>query len=243
MRVQAVFLDLDGTLLDYEGVAWAQTVRAVCAAIRRPGDGLDPDALFAVYTRICLSYFRAADGTADHVADGYAVWRSLWRQALAECGCTDDAIADKAVVAYAADRAARYRLFSDVLPALAQLRAQVTALVLITNGPGSTQRHKAEATGLTDLMDAVIISGEAGTAKPDPAIFSLAAQAAGVPLAAAWHVGDSLTSDIAGARNAGLGAGVWLNRSAVPYPSAVDPAAARPHYEITALTELPGLIG
>ncbi len=248
MRAQAVFLDLDGTLLDYDGAAWAQTVRAVCAAIHRPGDGLDPETLFSVYTGISARYFRAAEATGERVADGHAIWRGHWQQALAECGCTEESTADAAVAAYDADRRDRYKLFGDVLPTLAQLRERVAALVLITNGPGSTQRHKATATGLTDLLDAVIISGEAGTTKPGPAIFALAAAAVDVPLAAAWHVGDSLASDIAGARNAGLGAGVWLNRNGAARPAGQEPGQAspadpRPDYEIASLSELPALLG
>lgn len=246
MQAQAVFLDLDGTLLNYGDADWAATVRAVCGIVCGPGDGPDdrpdPEALFASYTRISSTYFRAAEASHEQVSDGHAIWRGLWWQALVECGCTDRTIADTAVAAYAADRAARYELFSDVLPTLALLRERVSSLVLITNGPGSTQRHKVDATGLTSLLDAVIISGEVGTAKPDPAIFELAAQAAGVAPAAAWHVGDSLASDVAGARNASLGAGVWLNRGAVAHPGGTDPAAARPHHEIVTLAELPGLL-
>jgi putative hydrolase of the HAD superfamily len=243
MQVRAIFLDLDGTLLNYDGAAWAGTVRAVCSVLRRADHGvsLDADALFTVYTRISSAYFRAAEAPHEQHADGHAIWRELWRQALAECGCDDGAMADAAVAAYEADRAVRYELFADVLPTLAQLRELVSSLVLITNGAGSTQRHKAEATGLTSLLDAVIISGEAGVAKPDPAIFMVAARAAGVPPAAAWHVGDNLTADVAGARNAGLGAGVWLNRQAAAHPGAS--VAPQPHYEITSLTELAGLLG
>jgi putative hydrolase of the HAD superfamily len=243
MQVRAIFLDLDGTLLNYDAAAWAGSVRAVCSALQQAdgGAGLDADALFATYTEISSAYFRAAEAKHEHQADGHAIWRELWRQALAECGCDGGAMTDTAVAAYEADRALRYELFADVLPTLAQLREHVTSLVLITNGAGSTQRHKAEATGLTSLLDAVIISGEAGAAKPDAAIFMLAASAAGVPPEAAWHVGDNLAADVAGARNAGLGAGVWLNRPAAAHPG--DDVAPRPHYEITTLTELPALLG
>jgi putative hydrolase of the HAD superfamily len=243
MQVRAVFLDLDGTLLNYDNAAWAATVRAVCSVLRQADHalGLDADELFTAYTRLSWAYFTKAETSREQHADGHAVWRELWRQALAECRCDDAAMADTAVAAYAADRAARYELFGDVLPALAQLRELVSGLVLITNGLGSTQRHKAEVTGLTGLLDAVIISGEAGVAKPDPEIFMLAASAAGVPLEAAWHVGDNLATDVAGARNAGLGAGVWLNRPAAAHPGAG--VAPRPRYEITSLTELPGLLG
>jgi putative hydrolase of the HAD superfamily len=242
LQVQAIFLDLDATLLNYDNAAWAATVRAVCSALRQADHGadLDAEALFATYTRISSAYFLNADTSPERHADGHAIWRELWRQALAGCGRDDGATADAAVAAYEADRAVRYELFGDVLPTLAHLRERVTSLVLITNGPGSTQRHKAEATGLTSLLDAVIISGETGVAKPDPAIFMLAARAAGVPPEAAWHVGDSLTSDVAGARNAGLGAGVWLNRAAASHPG--TRVAPQPHYEIASLTELPGLL-
>jgi putative hydrolase of the HAD superfamily len=239
MRAQAVFLDLDGTLLDYPEAAWADTVRAVTGQLAAPpAHGLDPDRLTSAYMEISGRHFRAAEAAGDAPADGHAIWRNLWAEALTECGQTDDALATRAVEAYERERGARYRLFGDVRPTLERLRELVGALVLITNGPGSTQRHKADATGLTALVDAVVISGEAGVSKPDPAIFRLAAQAAGVPLVAAWHVGDSLTSDIAGAVNSGLGAGVWLNRAGAGRPA----AAPRTDYEIASLGQLPGLL-
>lgn len=240
MRVQAVFLDLDGTLVNYPEAAWAATVRAVCGELSAVDLGLDPDELFTVYTRISTRYFTAAEASREQTADGHAIWRGLWQAALTECGSTDEAGADIAVAAYERDRAARYELFADVLPMLAQLRERVDALALITNGPGSTQRHKVEATGLTRLLDAVIISGEVGVAKPDAAVFALAAAAVDVPMAAAWHVGDSLSSDVAGARNARLGAGVWLDRTGARESSAAaDPP---PDYAITSLAELPALL-
>lgn len=237
MGTGAIFLDLDGTLLDYDQAAWAASVRAVCAGLGLPGH-MDTERLAEIYTEISSRHFRAAEVTGDAPADGHAIWRALWAEALAECGCPDDALAARAVTLYETERAARYRLFADVLPTVARLRQQVRALVLITNGPGSTQRHKAVATGLADLLDAVIISGEAGVAKPERGIFEIAAQAAGVPLGAAWHVGDSLASDVAGAVNANLGAGVWLNRTGAALPEGV-----RPDYEIASLAELPALLG
>ncbi|MGH9017220.1 MAG: HAD family hydrolase, partial [Acidimicrobiales bacterium] len=90
------------------------------------------------------------------------------------------------------------------------------------------------------LLDAVLISGEFGVAKPDPAIFAAAAAAAGVPLDAAWHIGDSLISDVAGARIACLGAGVWLNRTGAVHPG--ETVAPHPDYEIASLAGLPALL-
>ena len=237
MRTQAVFLDLDATLLDYPRPAWEESVRAVAAGLPLP-DGVDRERLALVYTEVSTRHFLAAEQTGEAPADGHGIWRELWREALAEFGCGDDGLAELAVTTYEIARAAGYRLYADVLPTLAELRQRVSALVLITNGPGTTQRHKADALGLDALLDAVIVSGEVGVSKPDPGIFEIAGRAAGVPLAAAWHVGDSLASDVAGAANARLGAGVWLNRSGATRPD----GAPRPDYEIGSLRDLSGLL-
>jgi putative hydrolase of the HAD superfamily len=237
MRTEAVFLDLDATLLDYPGAAWSASVHAVCAALPLPAD-VDRDRLGRIYTEVSTRHFLIAEQTHEAPADGHAIWRDLWQETLAESGCDADGLAEQAVTTYEAERAARYRLYDDVLPTLAELRRRVGALVLITNGPGTTQRHKVDATGLDTLLDAVIISGEAGVSKPDPGIFALAGRAAGVPLAAAWHVGDSLASDVAGAANASLGAGVWLNRTGAALPD----DAPHPDHQIVSLAELPALL-
>jgi hypothetical protein len=113
MRVRAVFLDLDGTLLDYGDARWADTVRAVCTTLAVAGAGLDPDALFTAYTAISSQYFRAAGSqttgsqtTGSQAAGGPAAERSLWSRALATCGCPDGTVADSALAAYASERAA-----------------------------------------------------------------------------------------------------------------------------------------
>ena len=49
-----------------------------------------------------------------------------------------------------------------------------------------------------------------------PQIFDLALRELCVGARDAWHVGDSLASDVAGARNAGLAGAVWLNRADHP---------------------------
>jgi HAD superfamily hydrolase (TIGR01549 family) len=169
-------------------------------------------------------------------ADGFGIWRELWRQALVDCGASDAAVLDEAVRHYVDGRTARYRLFADGLPAITELRRRVERLALITNGPADTQQHKIDVVGLARHFDAVVISGAAGVAKPDPAIFELAAAQLGVPLSATWHVGDSLESDVAGALNAHLGGAVWLNRSGV-HGTAARPPAAR-HFEIASLASL-----
>ncbi len=82
-------------------------------------------------------------------------------------------------------------------------------------------------------FDAIVISGETRVAKPDRAAFRLALDALALEPAEVWHIGDSLTKDVAGAKGAGLTA-VWLNRNGVARHGS-DPEA---DLEIRSLTEL-----
>jgi HAD superfamily hydrolase (TIGR01509 family) len=86
-----------------------------------------------------------------------------------------------------------------------------------------------DRTGLTPLLDGIVISAEVGAAKPDPAIFERALAVAGARAEEAVHVGDTPDVDVAGALAAGLRA-IHLDRSGA------DPQAT------TSLTGLPGLV-
>ncbi len=89
--------------------------------------------------------------------------------------------------------------------------------LVVTNGTVRQQERKLRHTGLAGHVAGWVISEGAGVRKPDPRVFRLAAEQAGLPLAGAWVVGDSAEADIGGARNAGLPS-VWLHRDrAWPY--------------------------
>jgi HAD superfamily hydrolase (TIGR01549 family) len=241
--VHAIFLDLDGTLLDYDDDAWLSTVRRVCETLAPEFPDLDAPALAKVYPPICLGYWRSFEGGVVRgpdgaPTDGVAIWREHWQEALDAVGCRTPGVADRAVAHYRADRKARYRLYADAVDTLAALRPAVTALALITNGPVDTQQDKIVAADLERWFDAVVISGELGVAKPEPAIFQAAANRVGVPVDGAWHIGDSLLNDVGGAYRAGLGAAVWINRDGGAGPTQ-GPA---PHLEIRSLRELIPLV-
>jgi len=62
----------------------------------------------------------------------------------------------------------------------------------------------SDGLGLTRLVDFLVISAEAGIRKPDPRIFHLALEKAGVGPHEALHVGDLPEEDAEGARRAGV---------------------------------------
>lgn len=96
------------------------------------------------------------------------------------------------------------RLSPDAILVLDRLRIAGLRLGIVTNGYASLQRRKARQHGLDRAVDFLLISEEAGAHKPEPSIFALALAHAGVAADQALFVGDTLDSDIVGARNAGL---------------------------------------
>jgi putative hydrolase of the HAD superfamily len=105
----------------------------------------------------------------------------------------------------------RFRPYPEVPGVLAELGDMGIARVVVSNWDVSL-REVLDRTGLTALLDGIVISAEVGAAKPDPAIFASALTVAGAGPDEAVHVGDTVEADVAGARAAGLRA-LHLDRS------------------------------
>jgi putative hydrolase of the HAD superfamily len=97
----------------------------------------------------------------------------------------------------------RFFAYPDAAPALTALRDAGIRTVVVSNWDVSLHERLTE-TGLSALVDGALASAEAGSAKPDRAIFAAALELAGARPDEAWHVGDTVDADVAGARAAGL---------------------------------------
>ena len=86
---------------------------------------------------------------------------------------------------------------------LRTLKARGLKIALVSNFDGRLHRVVAEL-GLKPFFDAVIVSSEAGWAKPSPRIYAAALGALGVEPGEALMVGDRPKEDAAGATAAGL---------------------------------------
>jgi putative hydrolase of the HAD superfamily len=161
--------------------------------------------------------------------------REAWRLALAEQQIDDTVLAGELGERFCAERRARQEVFSDAPEALRRLAVSHT-LGLLTNGASCLQREKLACSGLSSYFQAVVVAGEFGASKPDPAIFEHTLALLGARPEDACMIGDNLTRDIEGANAAGI-AGIWLNRG--PQPA---PAHRELHREISSLAELPALL-
>lgn len=127
--------------------------------------------------------------------------------------------------------ALRFEAFPEALDVLALLRRRGRRLLIVSNWDCSLPSWLAH-TGLLELVEGVVTSAEAGSAKPDPAIFQYALELAGAPADQTVHVGDSIGNDIEGARAAGI-RGVLVRHDG-PIPPGVE--------SIATLAELPALL-
>jgi putative hydrolase of the HAD superfamily len=96
-----------------------------------------------------------------------------------------------------------WRLYEDVVDTLGALRGRGLKLGIVSNWD-SRLRGIAEGLGLSELVDFLVVSAEAGVRKPDPGIFRLALEKAGVRPEEALHVGDLAEEDVLGAQRAGV---------------------------------------
>jgi HAD superfamily hydrolase (TIGR01549 family) len=131
--------------------------------------------------------------------------------------------------------------YPDVEPMLAAVRDLGEVQIGVVSDWGSNLRSILAELGLDRYFDFVLPSGAVGVAKPNPAFFRMALEAARVQPAEALMVGDSYRADVLGAWSAGMDA-VWLDRregmnitpSGEPIPTDVR--------RIQGLDELPAIV-
>jgi putative hydrolase of the HAD superfamily len=157
-------------------------------------------------------------------------WSFLYRRLLAELGIEDERLVGRLYETFS--DSSSYRLFDDALPAMHSLRRAGYRLGLISNFEEWLEEMLVELE-VGELFDVRVISGIEGVEKPDPKIFEVALERAGVSATAAVHVGDSPVLDVEPAKSVGIHP-ILLDRWG-RYP---DATVAR----VESLAELPALI-
>ena len=91
-----------------------------------------------------------------------------------------------------------------------ELHAHGIRIAVVTNMLADIQMEKLMRLGLSERIDYLVTSEEAGIDKPHRTIFDLAMRKCGVQSDEALMVGDNFTHDVCGAHEAGI-SGIWLN--------------------------------
>lgn len=126
-------------------------------------------------------------------------------------------------------------IFPEALEVLKALKARGKKIYSASNGVFETQMKRLEKAGLMHFFDGHFISEQVEFEKPSIQFFEYCLKHVGdAPLENILMVGDSLSSDIQGAVNAGIDA-CWFNANH-------DPVSPLPKYEIHDLRDLLTLV-
>ena len=205
--VDAVCFDLDDTLCVYRRSG------PELLSVSFETAGVEP---FFTYAEYELRYEEHLEGAAS----ASEIRERCFADLATEEGYDPD-LGREIAATYAAERDHRN---VDPLPGAIDVLDTLTdyPLALVTNSPPKTQRPKIDALGIGDRFDTIVYAGYDTPAKPDPEPFHVALSDLGCRPERAVHVGNSLTSDVAGAAAAGL-ASVWLPDDRTHRPEDVRP--------------------
>nr|MCU0237708.1 YjjG family noncanonical pyrimidine nucleotidase [Acidobacteriota bacterium] len=194
-RYKSIFFDADDTLYDYP-----QAERtALRACLCEFAVATDPAAFTAAYRRHNHDVWQEFErGETDQATLRVERFRRLF----AELGIPGLPL-ERVSAHYLAALADQSQLLPGALELVRKL-AKAYPLALVTNGIAAVQNRRFAASPITPYFKAIVISEEVGIAKPDPRIFRPALEKIGVAAADVLYVGDSVTSDMAAARNAGM---------------------------------------
>ena len=208
MLYDAVLFDADDTLFDFglaERLAIGETLEAY---------GLRDSGAAEAYHEInerCWKRFERGEMTQESLKV------ERFRELFERFGLAADA--DEASEAYIEALSKKPHM---LLGALGQVEAiaREKRVAIVTNGIARVQRGRFMRSPLAKIIEALVISEEVGMPKPHPSIFEEALRRLGAAAGRTLMIGDSLTSDMAGAAALGIGT-CWYNPEGAEAPKGV----------------------
>lgn len=227
MRYRALFLDMDGTFLDFH----AAERDAFYKAFRETGKEPAKEH-YLLYSRINEDLWKAFERGEIEKAQ---IRSSRFCRLFEQLGIAADGISIEQD--YEAFLGEGHELIPHAREVLAFLYERYP-LYVVTNGFARVQRSRLKLAGIEGFMEQIFISEEIGYQKPRKEFFDACFSRIEPPVLPkeVLLIGDSLTSDILGAKNAGI-ASCWFNPEHLCNESGIQP-----DYEIGSLLELKKLL-
>lgn len=236
MKTEAVFFDLDDTLIAFDAVSdliWKMVIDEYAEINPK----VKSNVLMGTIKAKSNWYWSDTERHTKGRNNLKETRRKIVQIAFKELNLpSEDAVrlADK----YDSERTENIHLFPGVVEVLEVFIKKGVKLVLITNGEGSIQRYKIKKLNLERYFKDIFIEGELGFGKPDKRVFEMALEASGSDRERVVMVGDKLEWDIRGAMGAGI-ASVWCDYKKEGLPSG---CADKPDHIIHDISELPGIV-
>lgn len=192
-NIEAVFFDLDGTLLNREA-SLVKFIEAQYDRFQSELSGIDKQ----VYK----------DRFIELDARGY-VWKDkVYRQLLEEfsiAALTWEELLEDYIMNFKHSCTG----FNKLLEVLGKLKQMNLKLGIISNGKDNFQMDNIKALGIEEYFDTILISEALGLRKPDSRIFQKGIETLGVSASSSIFVGDHPENDVAASKYAGM-IGVWM---------------------------------
>jgi putative hydrolase of the HAD superfamily len=190
--VKVIAFDMDNTLIDRQGAF----VRCVRDMIEEDTKKSIDDMLFSQFMEHFLILDNNGMGNKEIIFNYYIEYFHL--------DLTWDIIMNRWV-----DRLAGYmRLMEDTVEVLDELSKRYR-LAILTNGDSVSQRGKLKTFPHLNWFEIVMVAGDYPWAKPDVRIFELLCEKLKVKPDEVVFVGDTIDSDIVGAKKAGMRT-IWI---------------------------------
>ncbi|WP_192581209.1 HAD family hydrolase [Micromonospora sp. AMSO12t] len=226
MRVKAVLLDLDGTLLDHKGAA----EKAFLAACLQWLPDLDEEARYEAHTewqRLEAVHMRAyLDKTMTFQEQRRARLRGVLSAYGRETGAVSDDQADDLFTLYLRHYENSWAAYSDVPEVMRFLGGAPAGVAVLSNGDRAQQEAKLASLRLPSTPP-LFTPSDVSASKPNPTSFLGACERMGWEPSEVLYVGDDLQGDALAAAAAGL-RGCWLDRQQT-YGAAAPEGILRVH--------------
>jgi putative hydrolase of the HAD superfamily len=220
--LRAIFFDLDDTLYDhtFAHVHATRSGKAVDVALR--------DVSFEHYeTRASVILEEIHPSVVAGQLTFDAARTRRYELLADEFGGNRSLASTQAVAHIAAYRAAE-RAVPGAHELLSALKRAGYPMFIVSNNTRVEQEGKLARLGFDHFFDALIVSGDHTFAKPDPRLFAVALDIAGVDASEAVHVGDSYANDVVGAQASGIRS-IWFDRAGQSGPSITRDASQIVH--------------
>ena len=248
MQYKAIFIDIDDTLLDYipccreafDAAIESLSGEAGLSVKRSDSDnGLSGEAgLFQLFFEISGRLFSEAKRGLHTVAEVMELYPAEF---CARAGYPPQAV-DPFKHAFREAWGKTHVLVPGAAETLQALKNKGYRLFAASNSFGHLQRSRLDYAGILPYFEDTYISMDIGYDKPDVRFYEEALRRCGLAPEEVLMVGDSMTTDILGAINAGLDA-VFFNRRPEEQGSTKETDRSMPQYqEIRALEELLSVI-
>jgi putative hydrolase of the HAD superfamily len=228
MAFRAVFFDVGETLV-HPRPSYPELFARVVADAGHPRSAEDVTDASRVVLRRFSEAARDRSLWTTSPERSRAFWTSVYEHMLQRLGLpTDDGLADTLYGAFT-DRS-NYELFEDVAPTIDALEPDVEVLGIVSNFEAWLDELLVDL-GVRDRFAVRVISGLEGIEKPDPRIYELAMERAGVRPDESAYVGDNPEFDVDPPAALGM------------FPVLVDRRGRHPAFEGVRITDLRDLAG